>query len=265
MVRLHARTEVAGHERGSITLNAPDLLVQLVDNRGIEVDTRPFNADAERLGAGKTTLTVVLEGNYATQRARPASKGHLVWEHRVQWRERWSGAHQRFVTLAWPTQRDPDASTERLGPAAIRAWTDVADALERSSSRTEDVVARVRAACASAGLQPPLVQDTPPPGIERLAHALSRATTQLHLGPQWIDVARWSGMSERQLRRLFSAHARWLRSKGLREAIGFQRLKTAVSLLAADGLTSARVARALGYGSNRAMYTALRRAGLSPR
>lgn len=260
MMQLDRRVEVAGVLRASRSLHAPELKIQLVESHGVDFDTRPV-ADALGISLRARMLTVVLDGVYETERA-VAERGAVLLESRTAWRERWSGERQRFLTLVWPEGDDAGEGIERLGASGRRAWQTVADELASPAPDHRRVVAAARAAASRAGVVLPEVRAEVPPEVARVAHALGRALTRLDRNPQWVDLEAWTGLSSRQLRRAFEEHPRWLGQRGFRGMVKLHRLQTATALLGAPDLSARRVARALGYGSDRAMHTALRRVGL---
>ncbi|HJL15834.1 MAG TPA: hypothetical protein RMH99_09270 [Sandaracinaceae bacterium LLY-WYZ-13_1] len=255
------RVEVAGVRRVTRALRSPELQIQLLEVQGLTFDSRPFQDVFPDLGTRRHTLTAVLDGAYESAPSAVGEAGTLVHERRIRWLERWSGRRQRFVTIVWGDgEATTGAATERLGPRAREAWTEIADAIAAGGD-PDAILRRVRTAARAAGLSIPTPQAPVPAEVARLEAALSHACTHLHENPQWVDLEEWTGRSARQLRRTFREHAPWLGSSGLRARLHRYRLQLAHGLLETD-LSSTRVARALGYGSDRAMYTALRRAGL---
>ena len=101
-----------------------------------------------------------------------------------------------------------------------------------------------------------------PPGVAMVAERLNLAFTGLHQQPMWVDLQ--ETLSERHLRRLITAHSEWfgLPGNSLRTALNSYRLQAAVTLLSVEDARLEHIARSLGYGSDRALITALKRAGL---
>lgn len=261
-MRLVSHVEVAGHQRRTTNLVSPSLVVQLIDNRGVTVETEPIaRAFPELWGGSYSSLTILLDGCYESDVAGSVEAGAAVHECRESWRERWTGPRQRFIAIGWRGAPGPRVGHARLGPAARAAWTEIALMLDRSRPPA-DLAERIEAASRSAGIDIPRARLAVPPEVHRLEGPLCRAHTSLHQDPQSVDLERWSGLSARQIRRILAEHRTWVRGVGLREALHQQRIKAALCLLQCAGLESERIARALGYGSNRALYTALRRVGL---
>lgn len=257
-VRLSADTRVR-----SVTLKRPGLRVQLVDAAGYETDTRAVQAALPELSVPRHTFTAVLKGRYESDDVGGDS-GCATLETRDAWRERWVGPHQRFVVVTWDGAGESTGGVERLGAVAHATWRELAQRLERATQSTANAVARdALDAVRASGLQlPDIPFDPVPDSVERAARALNYVFTHLHETPQWIDIEQHSGVSERQLRRVIRANPGWLPEVGWRRALLAHRLQLATSLLRSPATSAREVARALGYRSDVALHTALRRAGL---
>lgn len=101
-----------------------------------------------------------------------------------------------------------------------------------------------------------------PPMVALVSEQLNLVFTGLPQRPTWVDLQ--ETLSERHLRRLITAHREWFGLPGdsLRTALNAYRLQSAVSLLSVEGSKLEHIARSLGYRSDRALITALKRAGL---
>lgn len=263
MVHADRRVEVAGRQRWTHQLRAPGLSIQLVDNVDVEVETEPLFDALPGVFDWSHSVTVVLDGTYESAHAGVIGADRVCHEHRNEWLEAWRGPRQRFVVVRWDGDVNGSVSSgdERLGTAAKAAWEAIADDLAIGAPDVAATIERVRRAMAPLGIEPPWPTTPVPSAVLRIEGALDYLRTHLHEAPQWMDVEARIGLGARQLRRALAAHRDWLPSGGLRQTLSFDRLLHAHILLA-NGESGARVARALGYRSDRAMYTALRRAGL---
>lgn len=250
--------------RWSRTLVQPGLRVQLLGAAGCETDTRPIQQAFGELAPPHHSLTVVLEGEYESEGTGHVGPSRIVHEVRERWLERWIGNRQRFVVVTWNGGSGATTGVERLGPKALGIWRElaekVADATEADAGRVADMAL---VAARAAGAPAPSRKLAPvPEQVLRVSHALNRAFTNLHELPQWVDLEHDTGLSSRHLRRLIGVHAGWLPHDGLRGCLHRHRLSLALSLLGNEGTNVKEIAAALGYGSDRALHTALRRAAV---
>ncbi len=246
--------------RSSRALRAPGLEVQVVDCAGCVTDTSRLDEAMGAVDLKGRTLTVVLEGTYESDDQR-AGPGAMVVERRHRWRERWTGKRQRFVTLMWE-DGPVFAGGERLSAVAMDRWAQVADAIQGASAQSADRVATAALRLASeAGVSLSLPEAPIPREVHRVQSGLNAMFTQLHESPQAIDLERHTGLSARHLRRIFRSHPTLL-PQSLRRSLHFLRLISADTLMRSTDRSIAEIARALGYRSDRALHTAIRRSGL---
>ena len=81
----------------------------------------------------------------------------------------------------------------------------------------------------------------------------------------WVDVSAWAERSERQLRRDATTLLAWTEiphADPLRGVLRRYRVDAAVSLLSAEEASVEQIARAVGYGTSRALSTAFVQSGL---
>lgn len=245
------------------TLRRPGLTVQLIECAGVERDmARVLRASATDLPpAPANSLTVVLDGRYESSTSPATESGRLTVEARRDWLEHWSGTHQRMIVVMGPAVRQVDGGTEHLGPTALATWRHVADLIASTETAERALDAAVTAAT-HAGLRMAKASDAPaPPEVCTVARAMSRSLTTLHANPQACDLEEASGYTARHLRRVMQEHPEWLSPLTFRTRLRLLRALYATSLLAAK-VAGDEVTAALGYGSSRALYTALRRAGI---
>lgn len=244
--------------RSSRTLKSDALHVQLVETAGCQTDTTRVD-DVLGIAPMKHTLTIVLDGVYASGDDECQSGGAIV-ESRDRWRERWLGPRQRFVSITWEGQ-PPASGQSRLGPKAREAWTDFADRFVDADFDDAATLATTALSLArSAGLDLPTPTTTVEAEVRRVGRALNHLFTNLHTNPQAVDLEQLTGLSARHLRRIMKRHPALL-PQSLRAKLGFYRLVAALSLMRTTA-TVGEVARALGYGSDRALHTAIRRTGI---
>ncbi|MEM6957154.1 MAG: AraC family transcriptional regulator [Myxococcota bacterium] len=250
----------AGQSRASRTLRAPGFAVQLLEVEGFNTDTR-FVHDAFVRDVPENTLTVVLAGEYESSASGSAvHAGSLAFERRDQWLEQWTGRRQRFLMAVW-NGGDAPSGRETLGPNALRWWRLLAEQIELAQPEDAARIGAVLLSRLSAlGLQPPAMPTSmAPPEVQRVAGALSHVFSHLHESPGWIDLEARTGLGERQLRRILRNSPDWLPSS-LRRELLIYRLSAASTLLDGSNTAVDEVARALGYRSDRALHTAIRRA-----
>lgn len=241
-------------------LRAPGLEVQLIECQGNTTDTARHDEVMGASELGSRTLTVVLEGAYESDDVG-AGEGYALLERRHRWRERWSGRKQRFVTIMW--EDGPVSSgRERLGPAALAAWRGIADGVAGATEDTADDAAHAALALTRAsGIAVADPVGVIPAEVLRVQRGLNVLFTALHESPQAVDLESLTGLSARHLRRILRSHPKLLPSS-LRRALHFARLGAADSLMRSTDRSVREIALALGYRSDRALHTALRRSGL---
>jgi hypothetical protein len=220
--------------------------------------------------AGRSNAVFVLSGRLRLRRdARElvVPAGHGVLEPVTSWDERWEGDPFRALAVEWAPHRGaPAHATTPLAPSRALASLvgDMATVLSRPRSVAHEAfLAHAAFQILSAlgldhGGATPL--DAAPHPLQADADLLAAAVSRLDTQPMWIDLEK-DGLSERALRRRFGALPLGGR-RGLRAALHRHRLLSCITLLSAPDLPVGAVARALGYGTTRALGTALEKAGL---
>ncbi len=215
-------------------------------------------------------VTMVLEGELVLRRGTEFTlrRGDAWCERIDTYDERWESG-LRLLMLEWDERfgAAPPTGSLRLERQRSRLVA-FADRLE-SHDPPEALVADFKGvldALRSDGL--PLREVNVealaevPPTVALVAAQLNLVFTGLPQRPTWVDLQ--ATLSERHLRRLITAHREWFGLPGdsLRTALNAFRLQSAVSLLSVEGSKLEHIARSLGYRSDRALITALKRAGL---
>jgi AraC-like DNA-binding protein len=81
--------------------------------------------------------------------------------------------------------------------------------------------------------------------------------------PRWVDLESSLGVTSRTMRRWMDRHTGWFGGfQDFRAQIQYWRLSSAAMLLSSPENTISQVARAVGYGTDRALLRAMGDAGL---
>lgn len=212
-----------------------------------------------------TTMSFQLGGAlHLHDRRNTLSQCSWMIEPRYAWREAWEGHHFRALLLEWSQDVIVDeAFIGTTRPTLQQPIEQLAAALHvGDSAQADDAVGVVLARLRAEGLQIPAVPPTPRSAVyDRAVAVLNSARTSLARQPQWIDalVLRSERQLRRDLRALFTALH--MPNLGFRSLLLRERLASATALLGSTQRIE-EVARAVGYGSSRALATALQRAGL---
>lgn len=264
LVRLERAVDLGGGvARRVVELRTPTLRLQVIDAACGAFDSVGLpQSIAPRL----SLFTVALGGEYRSFNAgrdARAAAGRAVFEARSEWTERWHGERQRFVVVYWEDPRGAqpnDFGSLVLGSATTQRWSQVAEAAWNAESYANQADALQLAASlvASEGVSVPAFDAAPPnTHLLQLTSALSASFTRLHEAPSWQDLSQRARLGERQLRRIWREYADYLPGNGFREALTQARVVTAKHLLSGALARPGEVARALGYGSTRAMRAAV--------
>jgi AraC-like DNA-binding protein len=269
--------------RESRWLRAPGLNVYVCQAEGLVFDAAPLQAMTDgvfgtaRAGRRFDYLTIVLDGAQVVRSPRAALElrpGDVVLDGRPEWNERWEGAPYRTLTVEWQSPFGaPVASREngRVSRRLVSAATSFADRLAEGTLRgaageaaVRELLLRARAEGLPVRAPEPGELGTSSAEDEALAATVSWLETNLHLQPMWIDVQARLGLSERHGRRVLAEREDLARMPGgsLRAHLRRLRAVSAAALLTAPDATAEEVARAIGYGSERALATALHQMGL---
>jgi AraC-like DNA-binding protein len=174
-----------------------------------------------------------------------------------------SDADLRARSASRPVVLDLDASVLDRAREVIEASSVDDAALERRFGALVGELARTRIVderVAELALRPPA------PPLSLLWAAIRPMVERMYLNPTLQELEASSGVSTRQLDRYVE---RFVDTFGLvgtrwRSSMLHLRLKLAVLMLSAEGVTVAEVARAVGYGSTDAMARSFRDAGVPP-
>lgn len=172
-----------------------------------------------------------------------------------------------LVTVEWD---GPVLSGVQVAPfsAATRAaGLRFVEVLSATGDRTRDHAALLALleGLRADGFPIPLITPLEPPeAAVRAAHMLNHALANLDQAPMWVDFT--SERSERQWRRDLKQSNEWLGLLGgsFRHTLNAIRLIFAASLVTVPQVTLREVAECLGYGTDRALLQAMRRAKMSP-
>lgn len=220
--------------------------------------------------AARSNVVFVLSGAFRLRRGTGEivlGPGQAVLEPVSSWDERWEGDPFHAVVVEWAAHRaTPVTTTTVLAPSRrlLRLATEVAETLGRPRGQPQDLFVanatfRILSALgiAHGGATP---DDAAAHPFQAEADLLGAAVSRLDAQPMWVDLA-GPGLSERALRRRFGALPLGDRP-GFRATLHRHRLVSSLTLLSAPTLSVGAVARVLGYGTTRALGTALEHAGL---
>jgi AraC-like DNA-binding protein len=212
-------------------------------------------------------VAIPLEGRYSLWRNEgweELGPGELVREC-PQGAERWEGHRFSVLVLEWDAgEHLSERSRGTLSVGSLSRLRGIAD-LIREGRATRSIFDEL---AQTVDLPSDLVgwireRDPIDPSLQPAADALGMAMSRAHDRPAWVDLEGPLARSERHSRRLLTAlfdvlgiHA------SMREYLRTRRLSHAAQLLTAPGASVDEVARAVGYGSSRALGTALEQAGL---
>lgn len=267
-------------ERSVYILRHPGLRVYVCRLHGPVFDAGVALAALSRIPTShqptRAAVTCVLEGAQVVRGSTPvfARAGQTIVEGRLELDERWEGPRYRSLTVEWSSERGHVGGpmcTVRTSPRLADAARTLADLIEGGSPL--EMTANVAVAdfvslliAEGVPLYPvdPLVLSGLPDGAHSIAAAVRWADTHLHEKPQWTDIDPQQHGSERQLRRRLVGFAGLLGIRGasLRTHLRASRAIAITALLGDPDAPLRDVARAVGYGSERALATALRQLGL---
>lgn len=239
----------------------------------VDQSVLPWN-NAEGL-RGRIQHALVLSGEYLVHRdgrTLTLRAGDVLCEQMVSARERWEGGAFRLLVLEWEQPEPFERSVHRLGSRDLAALDALARELAAPGSeplaQAQQIAERLAPEGADA-LREALARAAQSPAgrsMHETAAVLGTMTSNLSCSPMWVDFSERLGFSERHGRRRLAPLLALLgaapQCQGLREYLRRTRISHAAGFLASPGVTVEQVARSLGYGSARALGTALRQAGL---
>lgn len=271
MIRLHRRVSLPrlGALREFIGLRQPGLRVYAMRLEGMNFEATRFRSAHPHLGFAND-LTLVTAGQWVDRRAQERVLGageFVVGPAPTSLNDHWR-AGARLITIEWDTPRADAVRYAKASPRTVEAARTFAAALEprqpTASREMLDALSNLFDALRDDGAPlPTLRPEEPPAQAVRAAAVLNRALTQLGDAPMWVDFC--ADRSERQSRRDLCTAADWVGLIGgsLRSTLNAIRLNFAVSLLDVPSASLAEIATALGYGSEKSLRQALRRASIS--
>lgn len=220
-------------------------------------------------------MTLVLNGEYSILRGgkiQVLRPGEMVLEMLGEGRERWDGPNVELFVMEWQTEREYALTTGHMGALDFEKLQSLIFDLEDAEHLCEEQFLRF---IEMLNLPEPrwieaLVQEAfcyPQRDVlVPLASLLGETLSSLHENPMWVNVLEKLEVSERQARRqlreLLTLMGLPAAHRSLRSYLHRIRVTHAASFLRVGGATVSQVARSLGYGSDRALSTALRQAGL---
>ncbi len=214
-------------------------------------------------------LTMVLRGGWVDSRGsgQPVQEGFAACgPTSPTLGDRWEDG-VILITVEWD---GPLPGGYRIGPCteATRAaglrFLEVLAAADDRSGDQRALAALLEGLRRDGFPIPEITPLEPPEAAVRAAHMLNHALAHLDRAPMWVDFT--SERSERQWRRDLKESNPWLGLLGgsFRHTLNAIRLLFAASLLTVPNVTLKEVAQALGYGTDRALLQAMRRAKMSP-
>lgn len=243
---------------------------------GLAFDSRVLFTKGPTLSlqvAAHAQVCVVLDGRMYLRRGErtfllPAGQA-IVESIEGAWDERWEGDPFLALVVEWSAAVAPLPPIRAAFPCSrdeerLRA---IAQSILRDPKRAASdpsLLSTTFGILDSLGIldgvrpRDTLGEDPLQPEADLLSHALSHLDHQ----PMWVDLAARRGVSERELRRRFAALPIWQEMTGLRAALVRARILATASLLSLPDLPVGVVARMSGYGSSRALGTALDQHGL---
>lgn len=254
----------------AIDIAARQGLVQLVDVAGCEFDTlRLGDAWSSTFKPTHTTVQIVLSGGLELRLGshdEAAGSGSMAVHTNAPWNEHWLPRRQRILVVSWDAGRQqPALGVMKLNRFARRVWEEIAIGVERACNAEQSyaVVTRAREALRQDGVEvPDFALEAPPPAAQLLQQHINWAMCNLHQAPGWVDLERKTGLSARQLNRLWTANSEWLSGDGFRQGLLRRKLYNAAVLGYHADAKRLGLARALGYSSDRALDLALRSHGV---
>jgi hypothetical protein len=241
------------------------------------MELRGMRHDASMLGSTRllkagfeNDLTLVLEGRWLDRRGG----GEMLGAGEARWGpalptlvDRWE-PDARLLTVEWTGAVLDSFTTRRCSAAVLGAAEQYFCTLANERTRDDDLPSLRRMLEALAGEGAPVAMPpvlAPPPSAVRSAQMLNHALAHLSEAPAWVDFT--SERSERQWRRDLAEAGEWLGLPGgtLRKTLNTIRLLFASSLMSIPDATTAEIAERLGYGTERALLLAMRRANIDVR
>lgn len=265
MVRLvrHVRLPSVGASRRFAGLRQPGFRAYAMEVQRIVYDAGALGSSRSTVASFKNDLTLVLAGTWIDRR----DGEHRLHAGQARWgptarslSDRWED-DARLLTLEWD-EPVVTAHEERdfSGPVQSAAERYVSAVTEATRDEAVPPLLELIDELRAAGFPVPQVTpEIPPPEAVRAAEMLNQALMHLDEVPMWVDFT--NGRSERQWRRDLTRAAPWigLLEGSFRATLNTIRVHYATGLLGVPGVERDEVARALGYGSGRALMTALRR------
>lgn len=256
-----------GARRDFVGMRQPGFRAYAMRLEGMSYDANLLGTSNAR-NSFDTDLTAVLKGRWNDPRegghellAGFAARGPSA----PTLSDRWNDGVV-LITVEW----DGPTSPYRVAPisertmAAGHRFVEVLSAPHDRTNDVETLFGLLEALQADGFELPSVTVREPPEAAVRTAHMLNHALANLDQVPMWVDFT--TERSERQWRRDLKQSNEWLGLLGgsFRHTLNSIRLIFAASLVTVPDITLREVAECLGYGSDRALLQAMRRAKMSP-
>jgi AraC-like DNA-binding protein len=260
-----------GSMRASVSYARPGLRISVVRSAGLVFDPRVLRGwkwPAPGEPGALAHVSLPLDGHFLSRRAgeHDVRPREAIAETDFAWNELWDGRRFRLLVLEWDGAYGERSSTGmlRLTASDFAHLARVADQIEENREDARSAIAAFGARLRALGLPlhewDPRELTTIDTFAQATADVLSRFESSLHTQPMWVDAA----MSERHGRRRIKTmeQASGSHLLGLRGRLSRARITASVALLGAPRARIDHIARAVGFGSTRALARALHDAGL---
>lgn len=257
----------------------PNLRIYQIQTQGVQLDSEALGELFTQQRSDRAQLLIVLDGELIWRRSGQticARRGEVLAETGLGGSELWLGESFHVLAIEWDVELGPPILSPTLwGALSPRSLAQLNHLIEGDRWRphsAESLAMEIMEFLSALGaLKAPLpiapLSSAKRLRMQQLLDALGRWSSQLSQQPRWQDLELALDRSERQLRRDFQA---LMVSMGLpvklsqmRRYMLFQRINAAVHYLSCAEASVEHVAYATGYGSSRAMWTALANEGLA--
>lgn len=276
MIRIYRQIQLSNTEimRNYALFAGRNIRIYTAGARYNNVDSTSIPTPLTAIRSNRVQQTVVLKGEYSVirdGREHTLFPGDTVIEKTGSGGERWEGFDVKLLVIEWESF---DNVNTVFGQIHRRYLPSVCSFFDNNTECKASPAEFVRLFSHTDTPEPSLLETLVydafnDPGLIQLApiaSVLTKALCNLSAGPMWIDLLQKIEISERQARRQITellkimgipdSHASW------RSYLNRVKLNHAVSFLNAKDTTVNQIACSLGYGSDRALATALRNAGL---
>jgi len=277
MIRVQREIHLLGSKtkRHYVLFAGPRIRCYLAGSDFTSVNTMDLPVPLRRYRSNRAQATVVLRGEYSILRdgkIHTLQPGDLAMEMLGDGRERWDGPNVELFVVEWETDTPVTLTIGKLGAAQLANLRAAVHEITTTAHLTPAQFEPLFRLMDLSNMQQldmlvhEAFSDPQRRFLAPLAALLGEIFSNLHTNPMWVNFLEKIEMSERHARRhlttLLTTMGLPPSHLSLRAYLHRVRITHAVGFLRVKGATVSQVAHTLGYGSDRALATALRQSEL---